>query len=113
MTQWSSVTQVSSCRAWLRVVGEDHPALARCRIEWSRRSLERGEPNDALAAIEPAAKARQRLWQIGLSVFERYQGKYTEEMKPFVETMLYKRVGIAVHVDRVVSWDHSKLNMGS
>jgi PPOX class probable F420-dependent enzyme len=49
------------------------------------------------------------LFQLGISVFERYQGPYTEEMKPFVEVMLNKRVLVKLHTDRVVSWDHRKL----
>ncbi|MFT3839826.1 MAG: hypothetical protein QM723_22760 [Myxococcaceae bacterium] len=56
--------QISSCRAWLRVVGEDHPQLARCRLEWSERSLQRGDAADALNAIEPAVKARLSLWKV-------------------------------------------------
>jgi PPOX class probable F420-dependent enzyme len=50
-----------------------------------------------------------QLFQLGISVFERYQGPYTEEMKPFVEVMLNKRVLVKLHTDRVVSWDHGKL----
>jgi hypothetical protein len=46
-------------------------------------------------------------------VFERYYNPYTEELRPFVETMLHKRVVIKLHVDRVVSWDHRKLGMPS
>ena len=38
-------------------------------------------------------------------------GPYTEEMRPFVELMLNKRVALRVDVDRVRSWDHSKLGM--
>ncbi|MHB8671939.1 MAG: PPOX class F420-dependent oxidoreductase [Acidimicrobiales bacterium] len=53
-----------------------------------------------------------RMWPLGVSVFERYQGGvYTEEMRPFVETMLSKRVVVKLHVERVVSWDHRKLGM--
>lgn len=52
------------------------------------------------------------LWQLGVSVFERYQGPYTDEMKPFLDAMLNKRVVIKLHVDRVVSWDHRKLGLG-
>jgi hypothetical protein len=51
----------------------------------------------------------ERIWQLGVSVFERYQGAYTEEMRPFVEAMLNKRVVVKLHVDRIVSWDHRKL----
>jgi PPOX class probable F420-dependent enzyme len=50
-----------------------------------------------------------QLFRLGISVFERYQGPYTEEMKPFVEVMLNKRVLVKLHTDRVVSWDHRKL----
>ena len=51
----------------------------------------------------------EQLFRLGISVFERYQGPYTEEMKPFVEVMLNKRVLVKLHTDRVVSWDHRKL----
>jgi len=51
------------------------------------------------------------LWKVGVSVFDRYQGGYTEEMRPFVEMMLHKRVAVRVHVERVVSWDHRKLGL--
>ena len=51
----------------------------------------------------------ERMWEMGVNLFERYQGTYTEEMRPFVEAMLHKRVVVKLHVDRVVSWDHRKL----
>jgi PPOX class probable F420-dependent enzyme len=51
------------------------------------------------------------LWAVGVSIFERYNGPYSDEMKPFVEVMLNKRVAVRVDVDRVRSWDHSKLGM--
>jgi len=53
------------------------------------------------------------LWQVGVSVFERYTAPYTEEAKPLVEFMLNKRVAVKVNVERVRSWDHTKLGMGS
>jgi len=52
-----------------------------------------------------------QLWKLGVSVFERYYGPYSDEMKPFLETMLHKRVAIKLHVDRTVSWDHRKLGL--
>ena len=53
----------------------------------------------------------EALWQVGVSVWERYTGPYTEEMRPFVELMLNKRVAVRVDVNRVRSWDHRKLGM--
>ncbi len=49
------------------------------------------------------------LWELGVNVFERYNGPYTDDMKPFVEAMLNKRVAVRVDVERVRSWDHRKL----
>ena len=79
--------------------------------------VETGETYEQLRGVELVGRGEivddpGRMWEAGVSVFERYNAPYTEEMKPFVEIMLRKRVGIAVHVDRVVSWDHAKLNMG-
>jgi PPOX class probable F420-dependent enzyme len=51
------------------------------------------------------------LWKVGVNVFERYTGPYNDDMKPFVEVMLNKRVAVRVDADRVRSWDHRKLGM--
>jgi PPOX class probable F420-dependent enzyme len=53
----------------------------------------------------------EALWQVGVSVFERYMGPYTEELKPMVEVMLNKRVAVRIDVERTRSWDHRKLGM--
>ncbi len=50
-----------------------------------------------------------QLFRLGVSVFERYQGPYTPEMKPFVDAMLNKRVLVKLRPERVVSWDNRKL----
>jgi PPOX class probable F420-dependent enzyme len=48
-------------------------------------------------------------WAAGISVFERYQGPFTEEMRPFVEIMMNKRVVVRIDPTRIRSWDHRKL----
>lgn len=50
-------------------------------------------------------------WAAAVSVFERYNGVYSEEMKPIVEMMMNKRVIVRVDPVRVRSWDHRKLGM--
>ena len=50
-------------------------------------------------------------WAAGVNIWERYQGPYTDEMKPFVEIMMNKRVVVRVEPTRVRSWDHRKLGM--
>jgi PPOX class probable F420-dependent enzyme len=53
------------------------------------------------------------LWRVGVAVWERYYAPYTDEVKPFVEAMLNKRVIVRIHSERVRSWDHSKMGMAS
>ncbi len=54
----------------------------------------------------------EELWKVGVSVFERYMGPYTDDMKPIVETMLNNRVAVRIEVERVRTWDHRKLGLG-
>ena len=51
------------------------------------------------------------LWALGVNVWERYNGPFSDEVKPFVEVMLNKRVAVRLNVSRVRSWDHTKLGM--
>ena len=51
------------------------------------------------------------IWRVGISVWERYNGPYSEEVKPLVEIMMNKRIAVRVDVDRIRSWDHHKLGM--
>jgi PPOX class probable F420-dependent enzyme len=80
--------------------------------------VEEGQYYEELRGVELVGRGEivedpDYLWRIGVSVFERYSGPYSEEMRPFVETMLHKRVGVRVDVERVVSWDHGKLGLPS
>ncbi|BBX66156.1 PPOX class F420-dependent enzyme [Mycobacterium saskatchewanense] len=49
--------------------------------------------------------------RVGVSVFERYTGPYSDEMKPFVEQMMNKRVCVRIVPRRARSWDHHKLGL--
>jgi PPOX class probable F420-dependent enzyme len=51
------------------------------------------------------------VWDVCVRLFERYNGPYTEEMRPFVELMAKNRVAVRLDVDRTRSWDHRKLGM--
>ena len=58
--------------------------------------FEDGDYYEELRGVELVGKAEivedpERLWNLGVSVFERYYGTYSEELKPFIETMLHKR----------------------
>jgi PPOX class probable F420-dependent enzyme len=51
------------------------------------------------------------LWEVGVQIWERYNGPYSEEVKPFVEVMMRNRVAVRVVPVRTRSWDHAKLGM--
>jgi PPOX class probable F420-dependent enzyme len=81
-------------------------------------SVEAGESYDQLRgiAIEGSAEiiddtADERYWAAAVSIFERYQGPYAEELRPFLEQMMHKRVVIRVVPARIRSWDHRKLGL--
>ncbi len=83
-------------------------------------SVEAGESYDQLrgVAIEGTATiiddtSSDEYWAAAVSVFERYQGAYTEELRPLVEQMMNKRVVIRVDPVRVRSWDHRKLGLAA
>jgi PPOX class probable F420-dependent enzyme len=78
--------------------------------------IEDGQTYDTLRGVSFEGRGvivddPEAIWAVGVNVWERYTGPYTEEMRPFVEMMLNKRVVVRVEVDRVRSWDHRKLGM--
>lgn len=53
----------------------------------------------------------ETLLRVGISVWERYTGPYTDEMRPFVDQMMNNRIAVRVVPGRTRSWDHRKLGM--
>jgi len=51
------------------------------------------------------------VWDVCVNIFERYNGDYSEEMRPFVEFMANNRVAVRLDADRARSWDHRKLGL--
>ena len=80
--------------------------------------FEDGDYYEELRGVELVGQAEiiddpALLFPLGVSVFERYYQPYTEDLRPFIETMLHKRVGIKLHATKTVSWDHRKLGLPS
>jgi PPOX class probable F420-dependent enzyme len=78
--------------------------------------IEDGKTYDTLRGISLEGRGvivedPDEIWRVGVNVWERYNGPYSEEVKPFVEFMLQKRLAVRVEVDRIRSWDHRKLGM--
>jgi PPOX class probable F420-dependent enzyme len=67
----------------------------------------------AIEGVAEVSDDAEFLWAIGVNLFERYYGPYTDELKPVVELMLNKRVAVRVQNHRIRSWDHRKLGLPS
>ncbi|NKQ57251.1 PPOX class F420-dependent oxidoreductase [Amycolatopsis sp. K13G38] len=79
--------------------------------------IEAGHTYDQLRGVSVEGHAvisddADEIWRVGVSVWERYNGPYTEDVKPAVEMMMNKRVVVRVDPKRVRTWDHRKLGMG-
>jgi PPOX class probable F420-dependent enzyme len=78
--------------------------------------VETGQTYDTLRGVALEGRATivddpDALWAVGVNVWERYNGPYSEEVRPMVELMLAKRVAVRVDVARTRSWDHRKLGL--
>ena len=78
--------------------------------------IEDGHTYDTLRGVSIEGHAEivddaESISKVGISVWERYTGPYSEEVKPLVDQMMNKRIAVRVAVDRVRSWDHRKLGM--
>lgn len=78
--------------------------------------VESGHTYDQLRGVSMEGRgvvieAEDVVWDVCVNIFERYNGPYSEEMKPFVEFMAKNRVVVRLDVDRVRSWDHRKLGL--
>lgn len=78
--------------------------------------VEAGHTYDTLRGVAVDGRAEivdnaDKLFAVGVSVWERYTGPYTDEMRPMVEAMLHNRIAVRVVPERVRSWDHRKLGL--
>jgi len=51
------------------------------------------------------------IFRVGVSVWERYNGPYTDDLRPAVDMMMNKRVAVRIQSQRIRSWDHHKLGL--
>ena len=51
------------------------------------------------------------IFRVGVNVWERYNGPYTDDLKPAVDMMMNKRIAVRIAASRVRSWDHHKLGL--
>jgi PPOX class probable F420-dependent enzyme len=103
---------------WFETKAKSQKAVNLRRDDRLVVSIEDGLTYDTLRGVSLEGRGvivedPDTIWKVGVDVFERYTGPYTEEMRPFVEVMLRNRVVVRLDPERVRSWDHTKLGMDS
>ena len=101
---------------WFETKAKAQKAINLTRDSRATVLVEDGLTYDSLRGVSLEGHARvvddpDALWAVGVNVWERYNGEYTDELKPFVEVMLHKRVAVRFDVERTRSWDHRKLGL--
>jgi len=101
---------------WIETKGRSQKAVNLRRDPRVTVLIEDGHTYDTLRGVSFEGQGvvvddPDELWKVGVNIWERYNGPYTEEMKPLVEFMLHKRVAVRIDVERTRSWDHRKLGM--
>ena len=76
--------------------------------------VETGEQYSELKGVELVGTGeivsdRDQVMAVGRSVTERYTGPWSDAMAVGVEQMGAKRLVVKINVEKVVSWDHTKL----
>jgi general stress protein 26 len=76
--------------------------------------VETGDSYDQLRGVELVGKGivledRDTVMEIGRNVYERYWGELNDAASAGVEQMGAKRFAVRIEVEKVVSWDHTKL----
>ncbi len=101
---------------WFETKAKSQKAVNLRRDDRITCLVEDGLTYDKLRGVSIEGRAEvlddpDALWRVGVDIWERYNGPYSEEMRPFVEFMLEKRVAVRVRPERIRSWDHRKLGM--
>ncbi|GAB7152173.1 PPOX class F420-dependent oxidoreductase [Mycobacterium riyadhense] len=101
---------------WLETKAKSQKAVNLARDPRVSFLIEGGHTYDTLRGVSFEGVAEivddpDALHRVGVSVWERYTGPYTDDCRPMVDQMMHKRVGVRIVSRRIRSWDHRKLGM--
>jgi PPOX class probable F420-dependent enzyme len=76
--------------------------------------IEEGDAYEKLRGVEligtgEIVEDEHRLLEAAMSVVDRYHGLPPEHLEMAARALMHKRVGVKIHVEKIVSWDHGKL----
>lgn len=101
---------------WLETKVKSQKAVNLLRDPRFTFLIEDGDTYDTLRGVSFEGRAEiiddpETCFRVGVSVWERYTGPYSEDMKAGVELMMNKRVAVRLVTARTRSWDHRKLGL--
>ena len=101
---------------WLETKAKSQKAVNLKRDPRVSFMIEDGDTYDSLRGVSFEGVAEivdepDAIFRVGVSVWERYTGPYTDEVKPAVDMMMNKRVAVRIVGQRTRSWDHRKLGI--
>lgn len=101
---------------WFETKAKSQKAINLGRDNRLTVQVEAGHGYDQLRGVVIDGQAEmhddeQTLFRVAVSMWERYYGPYSEEVKPGVLALMHKRVAIRLVPHRIRSWDHRKLGM--
>ena len=103
-------------QVWFETKAKAQKALNLRRDPRATVLVEDGLTYDTLRGVSLEGRAEivddaDALWAVGVNIWQRYHGPYSEDVRPIVEFMLRKRVAVRLDVERTRSWDHRKLGL--
>jgi PPOX class probable F420-dependent enzyme len=101
---------------WLETKAKSQKAVNLKRDPRVSFLIEDGQTYDTLRGVSFEGVAEivddpGALHRVGVSVWERYTGPYSDDLKPMVDQMMNKRICIRIVARRARSWDHRKLGL--
>ena len=100
---------------WFETKAKSQKAVNLRRDERITVLIESGDTYDQLRGVSLEGRGvlvddPDTSLRVGISVWERYYGPYTDQ-RPGVEALMNKRATVRVDVERTRSWDHRKLGL--
>src|SRR6516225_5059367 len=111
-----AVATVVAGEIWFETKAKSQKAVNLRRDPRITFLLEDGDTYDTLRGVSFEGTAEivndpDAIFRVGVSVWERYTGPYTDDAKPAVDMMMNNRLAVRLIVERIRSWDHRKLGM--
>ncbi|WP_009479683.1 pyridoxamine 5'-phosphate oxidase family protein [Rhodococcus sp. JVH1] len=101
---------------WFETKSKSQKAVNLRRDDRVTVLIEDGQTYDTLRGISVEGRAEivedpDAMLAVGVSVWERYTGPYTDDLRPAIDQLLHKRVVVRIVPERIRSWDHAKLGL--